>query len=455
MARNTHKRLLVLFVLLALIVTGVVLTGQAIADVAGQANQAKTLDRDLEPVVVEGARVAALIGAPVEDLFVYTFTGNSLSGPIPVQVDEVTASGSYTTTEDGLLDANDEIVFMAMDLGDRPTDTTALTGTLTISDTWYEIEVTDPLSLTKKGWAYLVRSGTLTPGPGDDYVDIITTSQRITITARHYELGLTTAYEAIDYLAVNGSGVDILDRTKLRVLLEVLGVPTTVTEQSLLNPEITFVKDGPVRVILQRSVQRDLSPIVEVNLDNTYRAYASLFQTTSDVNFDLGSSTTLSGIRTSIDLNSVASGATFYNANTPGGVTVDGSPDPVAETPFSNWAQVGHTTGRVVQVTDPTSVGDTQKNYYCDDDSDPSPGSLECDDTEGTGDYVSYGDSGFLVEGDVNPVFTLWSSLFVLPPGQEDVGATYKDYFFNPLIIAPSSQAGQSTIFLPIIFKNG
>jgi hypothetical protein len=453
MAEYIRKRLLVLFVTLALIVVSVVLTGQAIADVNAQASQAKTLDRDHEPVILKGSQVADLIDTPVEHLFVYTFSGNSLSGQVPVQVDEVTAGGSYTTTEDSLLDANDEIVFMAMDLGDQPANMTELY-TLPISATWYEIEVTNPLSSTQKGWAYLVRSDTLAH-ISKDYVDYNTTTRRITTDPDRYELGLASSYVGLDYLTMNGNSTDILDRAKIRAVLDI-GFPITLTEEALENPEIDPVKDGPVRVILQQSVSAELGGLIsEASLNTTDLAYNSLLQASTRISFTLPGSVDLTSMRTSVDLSSAASGATFYNANTPGGVTVDGSPDMVAATPLSNWTQISHTTGRLIQVSDPTPAGGTQKNYYCDDN---SAGTTECDGAPRTGDDGSYGDAGILTEGNVNPSFTIQSWLFVLPSadgGQDNLGATYKDYSFHPLSVASYLQGARSTFFLPIILKDG
>jgi hypothetical protein len=408
------------------------------------AGEPKTLDRDLEPVVIQGIQVNALIGAPVQHLFVYTFTGSGLAERIPVQVDEVTASGNYTGSEDNLLDANDEIIFMAKDLGNRATDTTLLTSsTLPISPTWYEIEVTDPLSPTKKGWAYLVRSATLS-SPGGNYVDYIAATQDISATT--YKLGLATTYLGFDDLTLNGNSTDILDRTKLRVTPLVFGTPLTRTENNLV-PVTLLIKDGPIRVILQQTA----SASGLASLNNTYLAYGSLLQTTASVS----SSFSLSKVRTSVDFSSAASGATFYNAIVPGGVTIDSnpSPDAVPGTPLSKWFQVSHSTGRLIQVTDLAQVGGTtQKNYYCE-------GPAECDGTVQTGDGISYGDSGFLIEGNVSNKFSTKSSLYLLPAasgGSGNVGATYENYFFKPLQICAGRQAGPcAEVFLPIILKGG
>ena len=442
-----RKRLLVLFILLFLVVVGVGLTGQVVASVAVNA---KTLDRNLEPVIIYGADVGSLVGTPVEHLFVYTYTGADWGGQIPIQVDEVTATGSYTTTEDGLLSDNDEIVFMAMDLGDQAPDPASLETTLPISATWFEVEVTDPTDPAKKGWAYLVRSSILTSSVSTDYVDYMAATQRITTS--HYELGFANTHGGLDYLALSGSGVDILDRTKLRVVFDTPLGSFTLTEDNLGAPpgsEPVLVKDGPVRLILQRAVSAS-SVMGQASLSTTYLAYASLFQATASLSFTTTSFVTVSGMRMSVDLDSTAvtSPTTFYNANTPGGVTIDGSPDAVAETPLSCWGQVSHTSGRLIQVADPTPAGGTQKNFYRDDSNPETPD---------TGQPGSYGDSGILIEGNLNQMFTTESSLFVLPPpddGPDNVGATYEEYFFNPLTVAASPKSDLLTIFLPIILKN-
>jgi hypothetical protein len=445
MVDDIRKRLLVLFILLFLIVVGVGLTGQVVASMAANA---KTLDRNLEPVSICGADVGSLVGTSIEHLFVYTYTGADWGGQIPIQVDEVTATDSYTTTEDGLLDANDEIVFMAMDLGDQAPDMASLSTTLPISATWFEIEVTDPTDPAKKGWAYLVRSSVLTSSMSTDYVDYMTATQRITTS--HYELGLATTHSGLDYLALSGSSVDVLDRTKLRVALDTPLGPVTLTEDDPTEvPPVVLVKDGPVRLILERGVS--ISSVVgQASLSTTYLAYASLLQATASLSYTPISLVTLSSVRTSVDLDSAAvvSPTTFYNANTSGGVTIDGSPDAVAETPLSYWGQVSHTSGRLIQVADPTPAGGTQKNFYRDDSSPETPD---------TGQPGSYGDSGILIEGSLNQMFTTESSLFVLPPpdsGPDNVGTTYEEYFFNPLTVVASLKQDRLKVFLPIILKN-
>ncbi|GAB4530998.1 MAG: hypothetical protein Kow0063_09710 [Anaerolineae bacterium] len=440
MTANLGKRFFFLCVALALVVVSLTLTGRGLADVAAQTGQTKTLDRDLEPVIIQGSRVSALIGAPTNRLYVYTFTGDTRnSTPIPAQVDEVTGDGDYTNSEDGVLDANDEIVFMAGDTGDQPSDTSSLDSWAEIdTSSWYEIEVVDPTS-GKKGWAYLVRRNS-PASIGSDYVDYNDGTSQITTSPHRYRLGFSATHLGFDYLTLPaGSTQDLLDRTKVRV--SYLSLDATEENVPFSNP--AEIIDGPVRAIIQ---QFGFGP---GNIATTYLAYGSMVH--SLVAVDSGIS--VSSVRTSIDLNDSASGGTFYNQNVSGGVTIDGSPDTVAQTPFSNWAQVSHANGRLIQVADATPLGGTPKNYYCDDTTSP----VECDSTVKTGDGFAYGDAGILVEGGVNRTAVFSSTLYVLPPaggGESDnVGSTYADYFAKPLFTMVFLKGERHTIFLPVVLK--
>lgn len=435
-----YQRLALLIAILLLITLAV---GLSLAQ--AQAGQPKTIERNLEPVVRLGSQVASLLASPVDELFVYRFDGVT-PAQIPVQVDEVTASGSYTTTEDGLLDGNDEIVFMAADLGGRPTDPATLLAALPISPTWSEIEVTDPLDPARHGWAYLVRSSQLTQ-PAADYAKYDGATQRITTS--QYALGFAAAQPGLDYLDHNGSD-NILDRSKLRVVGNFLGVAVPFNEEDLENPATILIKDGPVRVIAQQSVASTPGGIDlgSARVDTLHLAYAAMVYSTASISFTLLPFIDITSVRTSIDFNShIASTgvATFYNSTIPGGVPIDGITDTVAATPVSLWGQVSHPYGRIVQVTDPAPIGGSPANYYCDNTDLPA----ECDGTSKTGDNMSYGDSGFSITGDINSRFVTESWLFFLPPpapGEADnVGETYQDYFENPL--------DQSKIFLPLIVK--
>jgi len=364
----------------------------------------KTLERDVEPVIVRGASVDAFSGIPVNQLILYTYTGSTWL-QIPAQVDEVTAGGSYALIEDGLLDANDEIVFMAKDLGSQAPADSALPAVLPIDLRWYEIEVSDPTSPAGKGWAYLVRSRVLDPTSPDDYVDFDPAAHRI--NGENYSLGFATPDPWADYLTLGGSGVDILDRTKMRLACKVPFI-CPITEEEGAELQDDLVKDGPVRVIVRSG--RVLA----------YGTVAS-WVTVIDIPELLAGD-----IRFSTDFSSMVSGAVYYNAAVPMGVTADGIPDAVAEEPLSPWWQLSTAAGTLVYAADTTPIGGTQSNYYVDD---------ATVDASDTGDQRHYGDTGVSIQGP-NLEFSYTFALYVLPGVQPNQGETYAAYLAQPLSVS-------------------
>jgi len=401
------------------------LLASASASQASGSSATDALDRDLEPVIVQGV----FPGVPVDQLFVYREINGNWE-QIPFQVDEVTASGDYTDTEDSLMDANDEVVFMASDLGDKAT--TSITATLPISHVWYRIEVTDPLSPTKSGWAYIVRSSTLSFTHSTDYVDYIAASQ--SVSATNYSMGWATSHGGVDYMSLFGSG-DILDRTKLRIRLRVWPFPpSTLTEDDFPPPALVLIKDVPVRAIVSRGTA-------------TPFAYASLLQTITPVNLtSLPSNVRIDEIRISTDLTSTITNGTFYNENTPDGVNIDGVEDAVPPTPFVYaWRQISLDSGSIIQVADVGTSGGTLSHYYKDN---ATPDSTD------TGDGMSYGDSGIKITSPTSRLFTLTSVQYILPGRQSNRGAEFYEIFQNPLRVTSHLEFAQKT-YLPVMLREG
>ena len=74
-----------------------------------------SLTRDLEPVVISGSDLSQFVGAGLNEIRVYAYSAGQWR-IIPSQIDEVALEGVYVSTEDGVFDANDELVFMAKDM---------------------------------------------------------------------------------------------------------------------------------------------------------------------------------------------------------------------------------------------------------------------------------------------------------------------------------------------------
>ncbi|MCZ6817928.1 MAG: hypothetical protein O7G31_00365, partial [Calditrichaeota bacterium] len=141
---------------------------------SGMYGQTNTLTRDLEPVFLQGSSFFGFAGAPLGELFLYAYdSAETAWRQIPFQIDEIGISGNksgYFIPDDGLLDDNDELAFMARDADDRaPNSWIPDSGSQAFDR--YEIEVSNPLDLGEKGWVYLYRSASL--AVDDDLVDYI------------------------------------------------------------------------------------------------------------------------------------------------------------------------------------------------------------------------------------------------------------------------------------------
>ena len=80
-----------------------------------------------------------------------------------------------------------------------------------------ELQVNDPLNATQHAWVYVYRSQTLASTITTNYVTYDASPTQALLISDRYELGQMTDHPAFDRLELNASGVDILDRTKIRV----------------------------------------------------------------------------------------------------------------------------------------------------------------------------------------------------------------------------------------------
>lgn len=395
---------------------------------SAQATPAAPVTRVQEPVIVAGSQLPLFDGVALDDLFVYAYTGDTWV-QIPFQFDEVDASGAYTV-ENGLLDADDELIFMAMDLGEQIEPGVWITDADSLNYARYQIQVTNPLNPTEQGWVYVYRSATVLPAFAD-YVEWDGANNRV--VAGTYIAGFAPAvHPGVDSLELNGSGVDVLDRTKIRVdatcWLGPIPINVTLTEEELVSlSNVTPDVDGAVRV-------------GGGTTESSVWSYHSMYQSGFMVDVDgfeppePCTSIDINWIRLSHDwLDPTTTGmapATYYDGNTPDGVPVDGVSDSVPSTPANDWLQLSGGQGSVVQVVDVSLGGGTLSNYYKDDQA------LDPDDT---GDGQSFGDAGLRVYTPTGQV-ELGTFVFVLEPAQPNVGATYQDYLANPLEVTVTAQ---------------
>jgi hypothetical protein len=148
-------------------------------------------------------------------------------------------------------------------------------------------------------------------------------------------------------------------------------------------------------------------------------------------------------VRMSLDWSAEAVGSTFYDANNPSGVPIDGVPDGISTTPASRWAQVDSAAGGVVRVSNlAANLGASQSTYYKDD---------ATFDEDDTGDQLSYGDAGFQAS-DLNPgTYSLVMHTCFLSGTVGNVGQAYVQMYDHPLQV--DLKPLLRFVYLPVVVK--
>ena len=418
--------------------------------------RSQSLLNSYQPVVLTGAQVPDFLGYPVNEISLWVFEPASHEWKeVPFQIDQRSPSGSYFTNDDSVLDENDELVFMARDLGIAAGEMDWIPDTTGQNYSRYQIAVADPENPDLKVYGYLYRAAPKLKQPL-----IFLNRQTGDIYSGQYTIGFGEnglPDKLIIPQSAGGSGQDILDRLKIHVVAEVQGFsgPTQVriSENSIKMQGLKF-KPGPVRIIrsIVFKLVVDLGPqLGEITLPDVYYfpiffyPYSMAVQADS---IDLSEIGTLNAkilsVRYSMDLNPNAAGMKFFNPNN-AAVLVDGRPDSVnrALSPGLSYQMVTGNQGTVVSLLEVPDVGDQQKLYYCE-----STTGSTCDGTPDTGDGFSYGDAGFWITGTgIQGVLKFYSTIYMLPGNQPQSEAVKLfDRAQNPFIITTAGQASRVSV---------
>lgn len=433
----------------------VMLTAGAFTAQSAPITHSNTLNRPQDPVVIKASNLpAALNGLGDDSLRLYSY--DAMTGifyPVPYQVDSLDADGIYIPP-DGSIDPNDEFVFMADDMLDQVTDPSliactvaAVNNCLPIGSTIYELQVTDPIG-GGDGYLYISTESSCPASPADyiswdpngqdatgDYTNIggVSRGSFYAVFGGSDTIPASDRYLGIDALEVNSSGIDILDRMKLRVqacfgIGAQCGLDLDLNEKSaaaLIPPVFDVPIDGPVRI----AVGGGTDPL-------TVAAYGSrldigiLFNPADLVPPPFNAQ--VQYLRASFDLKNPGTGSNmsdWYDSNG-NHYTVDGTPD---ATPASfDWYQVnddGTNGGWIMTLTNIDPGIGTTAAYYWDDLVNPPP-----DGMADTGDLVSYSDTGLRVDNSLGSSLSIDLNAYILPIGTNTpVGDDYFAWATNPL----------------------
>jgi hypothetical protein len=218
--------------------------------------QVPTSVRFANIVTVTGDELALLDGSHIERFALLACQTNDIGhvcAPVPFQVDEVDATGQWVLDQGpqpnadespGVLDANDRLLFMAADAGER-----VQRAELPSDGAVDEISVRDPLTGTTR-WAYAVACEGAAPRSTRSYVAYDPVAdrvrgQRVTLGFRHGVPG----YLALN-AANNNAGANLLDRFKVRATATFLwGLVRFSRNEDDVSTEFVAWRQGPIRVI--------------------------------------------------------------------------------------------------------------------------------------------------------------------------------------------------------------
>ena len=206
--------------------------------------------RERNVVQVEGSTLDSLQGLSIGELALLAHRGGAFEA-IPFQIDERDPEGEWVLThgleagtdvDDGAVDANDLLLFMAADVGGRATTAPPARAGL-------ELGVHDPIT-GARGWVYLVPSPGAPPRSDRRYVSLETSTD--SIESEFY--GLTFSRKipiSLAYLTLHLGDPprNLVDRLKVRGQAILFGLIEWSIDEEDMRSVPTGYLPGPIRAI--------------------------------------------------------------------------------------------------------------------------------------------------------------------------------------------------------------
>jgi len=202
-----------------------------------------------QPLIIKGSDAPQLCKRSLDQFEVFAMHDGKLVA-IPFQIDQINSDGSYVLPEGpapvvpshpDVLDANDELVMVIADLGERAKSYAELP-----SDA-FEIETSDPLGGPPR-YAYLATDAHPVRSPLR-YVEY--DGAKNTVETDRYRFGYTRGVPS-DYAPqshAHENGSNVLDRFKIRVRATVLKFFYFNVNEDNVDNRLVAWKAGPVRVV--------------------------------------------------------------------------------------------------------------------------------------------------------------------------------------------------------------
>lgn len=390
------------------------------------------IDRSREVIRVEAEDLSLLLGEDIQSFKLYRYLSSTDTWePVPFQID-IPDGFSYSSKKSGVLEAGDQILFMAKDLGDKASLTQWVDEVEAGGNKRTCLLAVDPLT-QDSGRIYVYQSSNLV-GSDSTYLCLDETDDRVEsadYVISHGQYGLQNSI--LFKSSAGGDNIDFFDTQKLRFKIRIivdLGIfgkikkTVTITEETR-NKTITIAgfpvdisfKDLSTEYSCTGTIRLQRLAIFEISVDAdgigvhessklylTSHFFPHYTEWRADEitipEFDEGK---IKMMRFSADLNENSVGMIFYNPYNISGIRIDGESSSVDQTiawgynwylihadPEYNGSQL--TTGSILSIMDLKGkpLGDEQELWFRDDAS---------EDNDDTGDEKSYGDVGVRIEG--------------------------------------------------------
>lgn len=391
------------------------------------------MQRPYEPIVLKGDTLEQFLNHDIQSMYVYTYHKLSNSWQmIPFQIDEVNPhdqDSMYFKPDSsfGLLDEDDELVFLLRDVGDRADSTAWLEGADSIR---YEICLVDSLT-NQVGYVYLYSSPSNSEPVPNPYVmayDSVTDR----ISNANYEVGFNETGQLSDVI-VGNSGIDIFDRLKVRLMGSYWIFALDPIYEDNVSKQYAYAKVGPVRIIRNMYGKFYYAFAGVITFDEKFTQTSffypwfgsfTLFEIPIKDAVDVGVEVDV--IRVSWDFNHNAKGMKFYNEVNRDGALIDGvggfdNINRACSPGQLNWTMGTGAPGSILNVFSVPPMGDQIQIYFYDDSTSGKSGDAFGKKFD-TGDKKSFGDNGFSLEKNVEKYAKDYPSLdvayynFFLPP---------------------------------------
>lgn len=296
-----------------------------------------------DAVIITGRQMPSMEGAELSSLVLAAVRDGELRA-IPFQVDEV-RDGEHVfdwvsplgrekgladhDLDHGRLDADDELVFMAWDLGPRLRSQAELSAKSAV-----ELAITDPIS-GKTGYAYLVPVSYLPPS-NTDYVQLKIVAPRYYINTERYQYSSPYQRGFFDNLQLKTAGggwtpnLVLRNRTPGHAKLRLVGFGADFDFYDLIRGEYIAYKDGPVRLLWRCAGGADFGVLkvkAKGSTEQVFYANRMDIPVTMDLPFSFDAILQSFEIRGTMILDPKALPLTYFDVAFPQGVRIDGKPD--------------------------------------------------------------------------------------------------------------------------------